>query len=155
MLLNIDRYDKAILAQLQKDGRLSNRDLAECVGLSPTPCWRRVKRLEEEGYIQEYIALVNRQKINLNIIAFAEISMDDHHPDTLKLFHEVVQECPEILECHSVSGQCDYILKIVAHDMESYGQFLNNRLLQVRGIRSVSTLFSLSQPKVTQELPIK
>lgn len=153
--MKLDNYDKTILNILQSDGRLSNRDLAEQLGLSPAPCWRRVKRLEDEGYIHSYVALVNRTKINLNVIAFVEVSMDNHHPETLKPFDEVIQKCPEILECHSVSGQCDYLLKIVIQDMEHYGRFLNDKLLQVRGIRSINTLFSLDQPKMTRKLPIQ
>jgi len=150
----LDRYDAAILKALQREGRLSNRELAERVGLSAAPCWRRVKRLEEEGYIQDYIALVNPKKVNLQVFAFAEISLDNHHPATLAAFDEAVQQSPEILECHSVSGQCDYFLKIVARDMEAYERFLSGQLLQVKGIRSANTLFSLKRSKMTRALPI-
>ncbi|NIB43619.1 Lrp/AsnC family transcriptional regulator [Pseudomaricurvus alkylphenolicus] len=150
----LDRYDRAILQALQRDGRLSNRDLAERVGLSAAPCWRRVKRLEDEGYIRNYIALLNPQKLDLTVFAFAEISLDNHHADTLEAFNEVVQSSPEILECHSVSGSFDYLLKIVEKDMQSYEHFLSGTLLQVPGIRSVSTMFSLKQGKVTRELPM-
>lgn len=153
--MSVDRYDAAILKALQREGRLSNRELAERVGLSAAPCWRRVKRLEEEGYIQDYIALVNPKKIDLQVFAFLEISLDNHHPETLQAFDEVVQTSPEILECHSVSGQCDYLLKVIARDMEAYEDFLSGRLLQAKGIRSANTLFSLKQSKMTRVLPIE
>ncbi len=152
--MTLDRYDCAILEALQEDGRLSNRDLAEKVGLSAAPCWRRVKRLEEEGYIRAYVALLNPKRIGIQVVAFAEISLDNHHADTLAAFIEAVQGCEEILECHSVTGQCDYLLKVMARDMEAYESFLSGRLLQVKGIRSVNTLFSLKQPKQTLTLPV-
>ncbi|WP_246125435.1 Lrp/AsnC family transcriptional regulator [Exilibacterium tricleocarpae] len=152
--MTLDRYDGAILETLQTDGRLSNRELAERVGLSAAPCWRRVKRLEDEGYIQNYVAMLDPKKVGIQVLAFAEISLDNHHADTLAAFIEAVEQCPEILECHSVTGQCDYLLKIAARDMEAYEHFLSGRLLQVKGIRSVNTLFSLKQPKQTLTLPI-
>ena len=152
--MTLDRYDAAILAALQAEGRLSNRDLAERVGLSAAPCWRRVKRLEDEGYIHGYVALLNPKRIGIQVVAFAEISLDNHHADTLASFIAAVDQCPDILECHSVTGQCDYLLKIVARDMEAYENFLSGHLLQVKGIRSVNTLFSLKQPKQTLTLPL-
>ena len=150
-----DRFDTAILNTLQTDGRISNRDLADSVGLSAAPCWRRVKRLEEEGYIEKYVAVVNSKKMGMQVIAFAEILLDNHHSDTLAGFIQAVDDNDEILECHSVSGQCDYLLKIIVTDMESYEHFLSKKLLQVQGIRSVNTLFSLKQPKLTLKLPIR
>jgi Lrp/AsnC family leucine-responsive transcriptional regulator len=153
--MGLDRYDTHILQLLQRDGRLSNRDLSDTVGLSAAPCWRRVKRLEEEGYIEQYIAQVSRKKVKLQILAFAQISLDNHHSKTLKTFNELLEKTPEILECHSVSGECDYLLKVVASDMEAYDQFLTSRLLQMNGIRSINTLFSMQQPKLTHELPVE
>ena len=116
LAVTIDRYDKSILKALQKDGRLSNRDLADQVGLSAAPCWRRVKRLEDHGFIRNYIARLDPEKIGLKSIAFAEVALDNHHPDTLESFSRVIAGCSEILECHSVSGKCDYLLKIITMD---------------------------------------
>jgi DNA-binding Lrp family transcriptional regulator len=152
--MTLDRYDRTILQCLQHNGRLSNRDLAEQVGLSAAPCWRRVKRLEEEGYIQDYIAQLNPQILGLQVAAFAEVSLDNHHGETLTAFNQMVESCPQILECHSVSGQCDYFLKIVERDMASYESFLSGTLLQIKGIRSINTMFSLKQSKLTRELPL-
>ncbi len=152
--MTLDRYDRTILQALQRNGRLSNRDLAEQIGLSAAPCWRRVKRLEEEGYIQDYIAELNPRTLGLQVAAFAEVSLDNHHGETLAAFNQMVESCAQILECHSVSGQCDYFLKIVERDMASYESFLSGTLLQIKGIRSVSTMFSLKQSKLTRALPL-
>ncbi len=150
----LDRFDTDILMVLQREGRISNRDLSERVGLSTAPCWRRVKRLEEDGYIENYVAQVSSRKLGMQITAFAEICLDNHHSDTLESFNQVLTDNDSILECHAVSGQCDYLLKIVAKDMESYEYFLSKKLLQVIGIRSVNTLFSLRQPKKSLALPL-
>lgn len=150
----LDKFDISILAALQKDGRLSNRDLADKIGLSTAPCWRRLKRLEEEGYINCYTAELNPKKVNLNVIAFAQVSMDNHHPETLEPFLSIVSNCPEIQECHSVSGDCDYLLKIITRDLDSYDELLSKQLLQAKGVRSVNTMFSMRQPKITREFPL-
>ncbi len=153
--MNLDRLDAAILTALQVDGRISIKDLAEQVALSTAPCWRRVKRLEEDGYIEKYAALANPKRLGLQVTAFAEVCLDNHHSDTVAAFNQAVMENAAILECHSVSGQCDYLLKIVAKDMESYEHFLSRELLQMSGIRSVNTLFSLRQQKYTLALPLR
>ncbi len=151
----MDKYDAQILHELQLEGRLSNRDLAERIALSPAPCWRRVKRLEDEGFIRGYSAQVNHKKIGLQIIAFVEVSLDIHHPETIQNFLSMIANEPGILECHSVTGQCDYLLKIVSKDMESYETFVSTQLLTAPGIRSVNTLISMRQNKLTSELPVK
>ncbi len=150
----LDKFDTAILRELQHDGRISNRDLAEKVSLSNAPCWRRVRRLEEGGYIQGYVALTDARKLGLTIVAFAEVSLDNHHAETIAGFDDAIQACPEILECHSVTGSCDYLLKIIASDMEAYERLLSATLLQVPGLRAISTLFSLKQRKLSLELPL-
>ena len=152
--MHLDRFNAAILTALQLDGRISIKDLADRVDLLTAPCWRRVKRLEEEGYIEKYTALVNPGKLGMQITAFAEICLDNHHSETVAAFNQAVNENDNILECHSVSGQCDYLLKIVARDMQSYEHFLSRELLQISGIRSVNTLFSLKQQKLTMALPM-
>ncbi|NVK72290.1 MAG: Lrp/AsnC family transcriptional regulator [Oceanospirillaceae bacterium] len=150
----LDKFDISILAALQKDGRLSNRELADKIGLSTAPCWRRLKRLEDEGYINGYTAELNPKKVNLNVIAFAQVSMDNHHPETLEPFLTVVDTCSEIQECHSVSGDCDFLLKIITKDLVSYDELLSKQLLQARGVRSVNTMFSMKQPKITRAFPL-
>lgn len=150
----LDKFDINILVALQKDGRLSNRELADKIGLSTAPCWRRLKRLEDEGFITCYKAELNAKKVNLNVVAFAQVSMDNHHPETLDPFLALVKQNPEIQECHSVSGDCDYLLKIITRDLDSYDELLSHKLLQAKGVRSVNTLFSMRQPKIIREFPL-
>lgn len=150
----LDRFDINILVALQKDGRLSNRELADKIGLSTAPCWRRLKRLEDEGFITCYKAELNTKKVNLNVVAFAQVSMDNHHPETLDPFLALVKQNPEIQECHSVSGDCDYLLKIITRDLDSYDELLSQKLLQAKGVRSVNTMFSMRQPKIIREFPL-
>jgi len=150
----MDKYDAQILHELQLDGRDSNRDLSERISLSPAPCWRRVKRLEDEGYIKSYSAQVDYKKVGLQIIAFAEVSLERHNSETIQSFLSMIGREKGILECHSVTGQCDYLLKIVSKDMESYETFVSAKLLSIPEIRSVNTLISMRQNKLTSELPV-
>ncbi|MFA5628520.1 MAG: Lrp/AsnC family transcriptional regulator, partial [Thiohalomonadaceae bacterium] len=107
--MKVDSYDRAILQRLQRDGRISNQDLAEAVNLSPSPCLRRVRRLEEEGIIEGYVARLNARKVGLNLMAFIQISMDRHTPERFARFEEIIGNYPEVLECHLITGQAaDY-----------------------------------------------
>lgn len=150
----MDNYDRKILQALQLDGRITNKQLAEQVSLSQAPCWRRVDALEKNGLITGYTAIVDQQKLGLNLTAFAQISLDNHHPDTVKRFDEGIQQWPEILECHATSGEYDYLLKIVATDMQSYNQLIYEKILRLPSIRSVNTSFSMQEKKRTSQLPI-
>ena len=152
--MSLDRVDTQILHELQKNGRLSNRELAEKVSLSNAPCWRRVKRLESEGFIRGYAAIIDAEKTGLTMCAFAEVSLDNHHPDTVVSFLKMINRSPEILECHAVSGGCDYLLKVLSKDMESYQEFLSHNLLNQAGVRTVNTLFSMKRQKTSIEIPV-
>ena len=116
----MDKVDFKILSALQGNGRLSSQALAEKVGLSSSPCWRRVRRLEEAGVIQATVALVDAAQVGLHVTAIAMVSLEDHHPDSVAEFDRVVQERPEILECHATSGQHDYTLKVVCASIQAY-----------------------------------
>jgi DNA-binding Lrp family transcriptional regulator len=152
--MNPDRLDLAILAQLQQNARLSNNELAEKVGLSPSPCWRRVKRLEEQGVITGYVALLNPEYTGTPIMAYAHISLTDHRPKSITEFDIFVQDCAQILECSSLSGQYDYLLKIVSRTMSEYEHFISSELLHLPGVQSVNTSFVLDQKKYTTALPL-
>jgi len=152
--MNLDRLDLAILKQLQLNARLSNNELADKVGLSPSPCWRRVKRLEEEGVINSYVALLNPEYTGTPIQAYAHISLSDHRPESVTEFDLFVQDCPQILECCSLSGQYDYLLKIVSRNMSEYEHFISGELLHLPGVQSVNTSFVLDQKKYTTALPL-
>jgi len=152
MVLN--KHDLAILAELQKDGRITNKELAERIGLSPAPCWRRLRALEDSGVIREYVALLDPSGVNLSIIAFAHITLENHHAKTVLEFDRAIQKSPEVLECYMTSGEYDYMLKVMAEDMAAYERFLSGVLMQIPAVRSVSTSFALRHNKLTTALPL-
>jgi DNA-binding Lrp family transcriptional regulator len=150
----LDRVDRRILDALQADARISNQELAKKVGLSAAPCWRRLRRLEDEGFISGYATLLNGSAIGLPILAYALVTLDNHHADTVKQFDRLIQDRPEVLECHSMSGPNDYLLRIVAASMEAYEHFLSTQVLQLAAVRSVNTSFVLRTKKSTTRLPV-
>jgi DNA-binding Lrp family transcriptional regulator len=152
--LSLGRQDIAILNALQEDGRMSNRDLARRVSLSPSPSWRRLKALEEEGVIDHYAAVLDRDKVGLSILGFAHVSLHDHNSETVEKFDNAIMHARQVLECHSTSGEYDYMLKIVAPDMAAYQEFLSGYLLKIGVVRTVSTSFALKQQKSTTVLPL-
>ena len=154
MSRELDRVDRRILDALQADARISNQELAKKVGLSAAPCWRRLRRLEEEGFISGYATLLNGSAIGLPILAYALVTLDNHHTDTVKQFDHLIQDRPEVLECHSMSGPNDYLLRIVAASMEAYEHFLSTQVLQLAAVRSVNTSFVLRTKKSTTRLPV-
>ncbi|MEZ5523880.1 MAG: Lrp/AsnC family transcriptional regulator [Pseudomonadales bacterium] len=154
-MMNIDSYDQAILRRLQRDGRISNQDLAEAVNLSPSPCLRRVRRLEEEGIIEGYAARVNARKLGLKLIAFIHISMDKHTPERFDRFEAAIANYPEVLECHLITGQdADYLLKVVVEDMDGFQHFLLNKITRIEGVSGVNSSFVLKSPQNTTALPV-
>jgi len=125
----LDRLDRRILEELQADARISNQELAKRVGLSAAPCWRRLRRLEQAGFIAGYATLLRAPAIGLPILAYAVVSLENHHPESVRQFDQLVTSRPEVLECHSMSGANDYLLRIVAASMEAYEHFLSTQLL--------------------------
>ncbi len=150
----MDETDRRILDVLQQDGRISNRALADEVALSQAPCWRRVRQLERSGVIRGYVALLDPERAGLSIVAFAHVSLENHHGDTVAAFDAGIAEWPEVLECHATSGDYDYMLKIIVPDMARYDAFLSERLLQLPQVRTVNTSFSLRRRKNTTRLPL-
>jgi len=150
-----DRLDRLILEELQLDARITNQELAKRVGLSPAPCWRRLKRLESEGFISGYATLLCAPAIGLPIQAYALVSLENHHPQTVEQFDLLVRERPEVLECHSMSGPNDYLLRIVAASMEAYEHFLSTHVMRLSAVRSVNTSFVLRTKKFTTRLPVQ
>jgi len=150
----LDRLDRRILEELQADARISNQELAKRVGLSAAPCWRRLRRLEQAGFIAGYATLLRAPAIGLPILAYAVVSLENHHPESVRQFDQLVMERPEVLECHSMSGANDYLLRIVAASMEAYEHFLSTHLLQLQAVRSVNTSFVLRTKKFTTRLPV-
>lgn len=153
-MLTLDDYDRRILGVLQQDARISNQQLAKEVGLSPSPCWRRVRRLEEQGVIEQFVTRLSRQVLGFPVLAYVQISLEDHHPDTVREFDDMIRRCDEVQECCSLSGQYDYLIKVVARDMEGYEDFLSGKLLRLAGVQSANTSFVLKQKKSTTALPL-
>ena len=152
---DLDRLDRRILDELQADARLTNQELAKRVGLSAAPCWRRLRRLEQEGFISRYATLLDGPAVGLPIIAYALVTLENHHPDNVRRFDQLVSERPEVLECHSMSGSNDYLLRIVASSIQAYEHFLSTQVLQSGAVRAVNTSFVLRTKKFTTRLPVQ
>lgn len=149
----MDATDKAILRELQRDATISIGDLARAVGLSQTPCWRRVKRLEDSGAIVRRVALVNPAKVNLALTAFVAVRTSQHTEAWLRKFAEGVRAIPEVVELHRMSGDIDYLLKVVCPDMRAYDA-VYKRLIRTAELTDVSSTFSMEALKHTTELPL-
>ncbi len=144
--MKLDNYDRHILDVLQREGRISNQDLADRIGLSPSPCLRRVRALEEAGIIAGYRAMLNARRLGLNLTVFVSISMDRHTPERFANFDTVVAGLPEVLECSLITGRdADYQLKVVVSDMDAYQELLLNRLTRIEGVAGVHSSFVLRQ----------
>ena len=153
--MELDRYDRQILRQLQEDGRLSNQELADRIGLSPSPCLRRVRALEEAGIIAGYRALVNAKALGLSLMALIHISMDQHTPERFDGLEVAVRNIPEILECQLITGQAaDYQLKVVVRDMDAYQELLLNRITRIPGVTGVHSSFVLRRVVDKTALPV-
>lgn len=153
--MKLDRTDRRILEAMQRNGRISNLELAEAVGLSPTPCSRRVRRLEESGIIQRHVTLLNQDMLGLKLTAHIGISMDRHTPDRFEAFEAEVKGYPEVMECSVVTGQAsDYLLTAVVPDMAYYEKFLLGRLTRIPGVAGVVSSFELRRVVQRTELPL-
>jgi len=154
-LIQIDKTDRRILAQIQKDASLTNQQLAEKVGLSPSPCLRRVRALEDAGIIIRTVTVLDHKKLGLSLTAIILIGMDRHTPERFSAFEEQVREYPEILECYLVTGHdADYMLKVVVPDMDHYHHFLLNRITRIQGVSGVHSSFVLKRVIDSTALPL-
>ena len=149
-----DLYDLQILNALQKQGDISTQDLADQVNLSKTPCWRRVRKLEEMGYIKKYVALLDHKLLHLSVMAYVQVSMNSHDLKTLKIFDAFVEQSPYILDCNSTAGNFDYVMKVIAKDTEDLERFIMRELLNTGVVQSTNTNLILRAKKSTTELPI-
>ncbi|HET8850509.1 MAG: Lrp/AsnC family transcriptional regulator [Pseudomonadota bacterium] len=154
-LVKIDKIDRNILEQLQKDGSLTNQQLADRVGLSPSPCLRRVRALEEAGIIVRTVTILDHKKLGLALTAIILIGMDRHTPERFAAFEEQVGEYPEVQECYLITGQsADYMLKVVVPDMDHYHHFLLNRITRIQGVSGVHSSFVLRRVIDSTALPL-
>jgi len=151
---SLDRVDRRILRELQTNGRITNTQLAKRISLSATPCAERVKRLEKQGHIQQYQAKLDPKLLNLGLLVFVEISLLRTSPDVFAEFREAVMKLPQLLECHLVSGNFDYLIKARVADMKAYRQLLGETLLTLPGVSDSRTYVVMEEVKETQTLPI-
>ena len=153
--MELDRYDRAILVALQANGRMSNQELADAIGLSPSPCLRRVRALEDAGLIAGYRALVDARRLGLSLMALISISMDKHTPERFANFEALVGDIPEVPECLLITGQqSDYQLKVVIRDMDAYQDLLLNKITRITGVTGVHTSFVLRKVIERTSLPL-
>jgi Lrp/AsnC family transcriptional regulator len=152
MLTN--EMDKRILRIIQRDASQSTAEIAEAVGLSQAPCWRRIQRLKEEGYVRAQVALLNRRKVGLNAQIFAQVKLTATGRSNVDAFTEAIREFPEVLECFVLMGTVDFLLRIVARDIEDYERFFFEKLSRVPGVQEINSMVALSEIKSTTELPI-
>jgi len=151
---NLDHFDYKILKILQKEGRLSNQQLAERTGMSPAACWRRVKALEESGIINRYSALLDRNAVGLDFCVFLHVSLTRHQKEHVSNFEYEVNQRPEVLECYVTTGDTDFTLRVVTEDMKAYDAFLENFIFNLPGIANVKSNIALREIKFTTCLPI-
>lgn len=150
----LDKFDIAILNELQTDGRLSNAELSTRVGLSAAPCWRRVRALEQAGFIKGYRAEIDRQKIGLGVLAFVRLDADRNAGDVLRGLEEAIRAIPEVVSCHYISGTGTFELQVVSRDLNSFSQFARDVLINLPNVKDLHTSFSLGEVKASSALPL-
>jgi Lrp/AsnC family transcriptional regulator len=149
----IDRIDRRILSILQEDCTIPVAEVGRRVGLSTTPCWRRIQKLEEDGVIQRRVAILDPRKVNVKVTAFVSITTSQHNDDWLRKFADVISEFPEVVEFYRMAGQVDYLLRVAVPDIEAYDAFYKRLIARIE-ISDVSTSFAMEQIKSTSELPL-
>ncbi len=150
----LDKFDLAILQHLQADGRLTNAELAQRVGLSPAPCWRRVRALEQAGYITGYRAVLDRRKIGLGVPAFVRLDAERNTGDATRALEEAIRQLPEVISCHYISGAGTFELEVVAPDLDSFSRLALQRLINLPNVKDLHTSFSLGEVKTAGALPL-
>lgn len=154
MFERLDKADIAISERLQREGRLSNVKLAEQLSLSEASCWRKQKRLEECGVIEGYQAILNRRKLGLGVMAFVQISCSDHSEEATEKFEKIIASAPQVLSCHNTTGEADFLLQVVARDLDSYSRFVEKVLRKLPGVLSIRSNLSLREMKTTHRFPV-
>jgi len=150
----MDNFDLQILRELQADSEISMQELGEKVGLSHTPCWRRVKKLEEQGVIRRRVTLLDPERLQLAVNVFVQVSLGVQQEEALNAFEAAVQTIPEIVECYTVSGDRDFLLRVVVEDVTAYERLLKSTLVHLPEVANMSSTFALRQVKYTTELPL-
>ncbi|MCR6633068.1 MAG: Lrp/AsnC family transcriptional regulator [Magnetospirillum sp.] len=151
----MDAIDRRILTELQRNGRISNADLAQAVGLSPSPCLRRVKALEEAGTIRTYVALLDPEAVGLPVSVFVHVTLERQVEERLDAFEVAITRRPEVLECYLMTGEADYLLRVVVPDLGAYERFLKDHLTRIPGVASIKSSFALKQVRYNTALPLE
>lgn len=151
---SLDQIDRRILKRLQDNARLSSSELAAEVGISASPCWRRVRAMEEAGVIARYVTLLNPEALGLSISIFTNVTLDKQIEPALEAFQKAVRKRPEVMECYLMTGDFDYLLRVVVSDLGAYERFLLDHLTRIPGVASIKSSFALKQVKYTTALPI-
>jgi len=152
--IKLDAVDRRLLNALQENGRIPVTDLAEMVGLTTSPCLRRLKILEQAGIIRGYAALVDQTKVGLPVSVFISVKLEMQREEALERFEATMRDCPEVVECYLMTGPRDYLLRVVAKDLAAYERFLKQTLTRIEGVASIESSFALSQVKYSNLLPI-
>ncbi len=153
--MNLDRYDIRILEELQTHAHLSNQELADRIGLTPSPCLRRVRQLEEQGFISQRVTLLDAEKLGLKLCALIHINMDRHTPERFEHFEKTIDNYPEVVECILITGQsADYMLRVLVPDMNYFQDFLLNKITRIKGVSGVHSSFILRQPIRKTSVPL-
>ena len=150
----LDRTDLRILRELQRDARLSTTELAERVSLTASPCWRRLKALETDGFIRGYRTVIDPRKLGYGVTAFVSVLLESHSKELGIAFERAVFDIPEILSCHNVSGHYDFLLQVLAKDLESFGDFARDHIRCLPGVKEMNSSFSLKEVKGNKEIPL-
>ncbi|HEV2301321.1 MAG TPA: Lrp/AsnC family transcriptional regulator [Stellaceae bacterium] len=150
----LDQIDRRILAELQQNARLSNSDLAERVGISPSPCWRRVRRLEESRVIERYVSLLDPGRLGLAVSVFVQVSLATQVESALEIFEKAILARPEVMECYLMTGNADYLLRVVAADLAAYERFLMDHLTRIPVVSNIRSSFALRSVKYRTDLPL-
>lgn len=153
--MKLDRKDVRLLARLQTDGRVTNQELAEHAGMAPSPCWRRVRQFEEAGVIQGYRAALDRKRLGLGILAFIRIKIDSHSEQEASRFEHEVQQLPQVIACYATGGSADFLLQVVARDLDQYSEFAMTVIRRLPGIKEMETSFVLKEIKSPDLLPLE
>lgn len=151
----LDRFDRLLLAELQRDSRQTVQQLATAVGLSSTPCWKRVKELEASGVIRRYTALVDREKVGLSLCVLAELNLTRHSEEDVRQFERAVAECPQIVSCYATTGQADYVIKVLVPDIKQYETFLHETAFKLPGVTHVRSSVVLKEVKAETRVPVE
>ena len=152
---NLDSIDLRILNLLQQDAKFTIKEIAGQLGMTTTPVYERIRRMEEEGFIKGYVALVDKQKLDFHILAFCNVSLHRHHRDLLDIFEREIKSLPEVVECYHIAGTFDYLLKVIVRDMQAYQDFMVNKLATLENIGNAQSVFVMSEVKHSTCLELK